>query len=47
MIRAAILCLILCVVPVSAQTHEFDVQPGAGWIDTNIDLTATTTVGVY
>ena len=40
MIRAAIFSLILCVAPLCAQTHEFDVQPGAGWIDTNIDLTA-------
>lgn len=40
MIRVAILCLFLCVVPLDAQTHDFDVQPGAGWIDTNIDLNA-------
>jgi dienelactone hydrolase len=40
MIRAAFFSLILCVLPLSAQTHEFDVKPGAGWIDTNIDLTA-------
>jgi dienelactone hydrolase len=40
MIRAAIFSLILCVAPLCAQTHEFDVQPGAGWIDTNVDLTA-------
>jgi hypothetical protein len=39
-IRAAIFSLILCVAPLCAQTHEFDVQPGAGWIDTNVDLTA-------
>ena len=39
MIRAAFLSLILCI-PLYAQTHEFDVQPGAGWIDTAMDLTA-------
>jgi hypothetical protein len=46
MIRAALLSLILCVVPLSAQTHEFDLQPGAGWIDTNIDLTAGDTLHI-
>ena len=40
MIRAALFTLILCVLPLGAQTREFDVQPGAGWIDTNIDVTA-------
>jgi len=40
MIRAALFTVILCVIPISAQTREFDVQPGAGWIDTNIDVTA-------
>lgn len=40
MIRALVLSLIVCAIPLSAQTHEFDVQPGAGWIDTNIDVTA-------
>jgi hypothetical protein len=46
MIRAALLSLILCVLPLSAQTHEFDVRPGAGWIDTNIDLTAGDTLHI-
>jgi len=46
MIRSVVLSLILSVIPLSAQTKEFDVQPGAGWIDTNIDLTAGDTLHI-
>ncbi|MBS1802309.1 MAG: LssY C-terminal domain-containing protein [Acidobacteria bacterium] len=46
MIRAALFSLILCALPLSAQTHEFDVRPGAGWIDTNIDLNAGDTLHI-
>src|SRR4029078_4200659 len=46
MIRCVVLSLILSVIPLSAQTKEFDVQPGAGWIDTNIDLTASDTLHI-
>jgi hypothetical protein len=46
MIRVLCLSLIFCVIPLSAQTHEFDVRPGAGWIDTNIDFTAGDTLHI-
>jgi len=46
MTRVALLGLIFCVVSLNAQTHEFNVQPGAGWIDTNIDLTAGDTLHI-
>jgi len=46
MIRAALFSLFLSALTVSAQTHEFDVRPGAGWIDTNIDLTAGDTLHI-
>jgi dienelactone hydrolase len=45
MIRSVLLSLILTI-PMLAQTHEFDVQPGAGWIDTAIDLTAGDTLHI-
>lgn len=39
MIRIALLTLLLAVQP-SAQTHEFDLAPASGWVDTGIDLNA-------
>jgi len=32
------LMLLVCVAPLGAQTRDLDVSPGAGWVDTGVDL---------
>jgi hypothetical protein len=41
-----VLLMILLTMPALAQTRELDVQPGGGWIDTGVDLTAGDTIKV-
>jgi len=47
MVRAVILSLaLLLLAPLSAQTHELDLKPADGWVDTTIDFKAADTVKV-
>lgn len=45
MIRTVLLMLIVSA-PMLAQTREFDIQPGGGWMDTGIDVNAGDTVHI-
>lgn len=45
MLKRVFLCLLLAA-PLWAQTHELDLNPGTGWVDTGVDLKAGDTTRI-
>src|SRR4051794_16561226 len=44
--RLWMLVLLVCIAPLGAQTRELELSPGAGWVDTGVDLKVGDTVQV-
>jgi LssY C-terminus len=44
--RLWVLMLLVCIAPLGAQTRDLEVSPGAGWVDTGVDLQVGDTLQV-